>query len=105
MPRTRHDEAPEQQLHGFTFRSLARSDQGSTELAVWQVLAPPQAASPAHSMSHEEIFVVQCGRFVAVVGDEQVEIGPGDALTVPAGTHFQLTNPFDEPAELLACTR
>jgi hypothetical protein len=33
MPCTRHDEAEEQHMHGFIFQSLARSDQGSTELA------------------------------------------------------------------------
>ena len=105
MPYTRRDEAPEQQLHGFTFQSLARSEQGSTELAVWRILAPPRAASPRHSMSHEEAFVIQHGTFVATLGDEQIELGPGDCLTVPAGTPFQLTNPFDQPAEAIACTR
>jgi len=105
MPRTRYDEAEEQQLHGFTFRSLARSAQGSTELAVWRIHAPARAASPTHSMSHEEVFVIQSGTFVATVGDEQIEVGPGDCLTVPAETPFRLTNPFDQPAEAIACTR
>jgi mannose-6-phosphate isomerase-like protein (cupin superfamily) len=105
MPCTRHDEAEEQQLHGFTFQSLARSEQGSTELAVWRILAPAHAASPAHSMSNEEVFVIQRGKFVATVGEEQIEVGPGDCLTVPAETPFQLTNPFDQPAEAIACTR
>jgi mannose-6-phosphate isomerase-like protein (cupin superfamily) len=105
MPYTRHDEAQEQELHGFTFQSLARSERGSTELAVWRILAPARAVSPAHSMSHEEVFVIQSGKFVATVGDERIEIGPGDCLTVPAGTPFQLTNPFDQPAEAIACTR
>ncbi|GIJ50674.1 cupin [Virgisporangium aliadipatigenens] len=105
MPLTRHDEAVEQPLHGFTFRSLARTDRGSSALAVWRIHAPAHAASPAHAMSEEEVVVVQRGRFVATIGDEQWEAGPGDALIVPAGTPFRLTNPFDEPAEALACTR
>jgi len=105
MPYTRHDEAEEQQLHGFTFRSLARSEQGSTELAVWHIHAPAGAASPAHSMSHEEVFVIQRGAFVATVGEEQIEVRPGDCLTVPAETPFRLTNPFEQPAEAIACTR
>ena len=105
MPRTRHDEAEQQHLHGFTFQSLARSELGSTELAVWRIHAPAHAASPAHSMSHEEVFVIQRGTFVAAVGEEQIEVGPGDCLTVPAETPFQLTNPFDQPAEAIACTR
>jgi mannose-6-phosphate isomerase-like protein (cupin superfamily) len=105
MPYTRHNEAPEQQLHGFTFQSLARSEQGATELAVWRILAPPRAASPRHSMSHEEAFVIQHGTLVATLGDEHIELGPGDCLTVPADTPFQLANPFDQPAEAIACTR
>jgi mannose-6-phosphate isomerase-like protein (cupin superfamily) len=105
MPITRHAEAPEQHLHGFAFRSLARSERGSTELAVWRIYAPAGAASPAHAMSNEEVVVVQRGRFVATIGDERTEAGPGDTLIVPAGTPFQLTNPFDQPAEAVACTR
>jgi mannose-6-phosphate isomerase-like protein (cupin superfamily) len=105
MPCTRHDEAEEHHMHGFSFQSLARSEQGSTELAVWRIHAPARAASPAHSMSHEEVFVIQRGKFVATVGEEQIEVGPGDCLTVPVETPFQLTNPFDQPAEAIACTR
>jgi mannose-6-phosphate isomerase-like protein (cupin superfamily) len=105
MPCTRHDETQVQELHGFAFQSLARSDRGSTELAVWRILAPAGAASPAHSMNHEEVFVVQHGKFVATIGDEQIEIGRGDCLTVPAGTPFRLANPTDQPAEAIACTR
>ena len=105
MPITKHAETVEQQMHGFAFRSLARSEQGSTELAVWQIYAPAQAASPAHAMSHEEVVVVQSGRLAATIGDERFEAGPGDTFIVPAGTQFQLSNPFDEPAEAVACTR
>jgi mannose-6-phosphate isomerase-like protein (cupin superfamily) len=105
MPITRNDEAIEQHLHGFTFRSMARSERGSTELAVWCIHAPAGAVSPAHAMSNEEIVVVQYGRFVATIGDERIEAGPGDTLIVPAGTPFQLGNPFDQPAEAVACTR
>ncbi len=91
-------------LHGFTFRPLATPSLGATELAIWHVDAPPGAASPPHSMSREEVFVVQGGRLDATVDGVDVELAPGDALTVPAGATLVLRNPTDSPAEALACT-
>jgi len=105
MSHTRHGDAIRYEVHGFTMRSLAASTSGSGELAVWSVEAPAGASGPPHTMSHEEVFVVCSGRLVATVGDEEFEIGPGDALVVPPGREFAMSNPFDEPAEAVACTR
>ncbi|MGY4644288.1 cupin domain-containing protein [Cellulomonas sp. URHB0016] len=91
-------------LHGFTFRPLATPSLGTTELALWHVDAPAGAASPPHSMSREEVFVVQRGRLDATVAGVEVALGPGDALTVPAGATLVLRNTTDAPAEALACT-
>ncbi|MGW6130901.1 cupin domain-containing protein [Cellulomonas sp. NPDC055163] len=91
-------------MHGFTFRPLATPALGTHELALWQVVAPPGAQSPPRTMSREEVLVVQDGRLVATVADERHELSAGDALTVPADATFALANPFDEPAQALACT-
>lgn len=91
-------------LHGFTFRPLATPSLGATELALWHVDAPPGAVSPAHSMSREEVFVVQRGRLEATVAGVDVELAAGDSLTVPAGATLVLRNATDAPAEALACT-
>ncbi|MEV6599720.1 cupin domain-containing protein [Actinoplanes sp. NPDC051346] len=104
MPLTRSHQARAHQMHGFTFSSLATPSLGSPELSIWTVDAPARSTSPEHRMSQDEVFVVQTGRFVATVAGKEVELAPGDALTVPANTAFQLANPFDEPARTLACT-
>jgi len=91
-------------LHGFAFRPLATPRLGAAELALWHVDAPPGAESPPHSMDREEVFVVQRGRLGATVAGVDVELEPGDALTVPAGATLVLRNTSDEPAEALACT-
>lgn len=91
-------------MHGFTFTTLATPSLGSPQLAIWTVSAPARSTSPEHRMSHDEVFVVQAGRLVASVAGERIELAPGDALTVPAGADFQLANPFDEPAQAVACT-
>lgn len=92
------------ELHGFTFHPLATPSLGSPDVAAWRVEAPPGAQSPRHSMSRDEVFVVQSGRLVADVAGEPIELSPGDALTVPADAALVLSNPFDEPAVALACT-
>jgi quercetin dioxygenase-like cupin family protein len=104
MPLTRDTDTRAHQMHGFTFRSLATPSLGSPELAVWAVDAPAGSGSPRHTMSRDEVFIVQTGRLVATVGDEKFELAAGDALTVPAGVNFEVGNPFDEPARAVACT-
>ena len=39
-----------------------------------------------HTHPYPETFVMQEGRAVFTVGDEEVEAGPGQILVVPAGT-------------------
>ena len=104
MPVTRAAEAPTYDLHGFTFRSLAATALGSPDLAVWVVEAPAGATSPRHTMSRDEVLLVRTGHVTAVVADETFDLAPGDTLTVPAGTPFQLANPHDEPASAVAVT-
>lgn len=101
---TRPGDAQPHAMHGFTFTPLATPSRGSSQLALWTVDAPPRSASPEHSMSHDEVFVVQGGRLVGTVESVDVELTPGDALTVPADARLRLTNPYDEPARLIACT-
>ncbi|RZS86846.1 quercetin dioxygenase-like cupin family protein [Motilibacter rhizosphaerae] len=92
------------EMHGFRFTPLASPSRGTTTLAMWTVTAPPGASSPRHSMTEEEVLLVQRGRVVAHVGDASWELAAGDGVVVPPGEEFLLDNPFDEPADLLACT-
>jgi quercetin dioxygenase-like cupin family protein len=97
-------EAPMFENGGFVFRSLAVPSRGSRELAVWTVEAAAGAASERHTLSREEVFVLQSGRMRGEVGDEVHDLAPGDALIVPPNMPLRLSNPHDHPARLVVCT-
>jgi quercetin dioxygenase-like cupin family protein len=97
-------EAPRFENAGFVFHSLAVPSRGSAELAVWTVEAAAGAASERHTLSREEVFVLQSGRMRGEVGDEVHDLAPGDALIVPPDTPLRLSNPGDQPARLTVCT-
>ncbi len=62
-------------------------------------VAPGASACPFHTHQREdEIFFVLSGRGIFRYGEEIAEIGPGDAISCPAGAGVahQLANPFDE---------
>lgn len=49
----------------------------------------------------DKLYVVLSGRATAVLGDEERELGPGQAAVAPAGTPHGLRNPTDAPATVL----
>lgn len=85
-----------------TFTGLAAPSRGSAETSVWRVTLKPGAPALEHSMDREEVFVGLAGRARASVGGTVFEVGPGDALIVPAGQLFGLANPTEEPFEAIA---
>jgi quercetin dioxygenase-like cupin family protein len=97
-------DAPTFENLGFTVRPLAVPSRGSTELAVWTLEAAPGAASERHTVSREEVFVLQAGQVRAEVGDDVHVLAPGDALIVPPDTPLRLVNPGTEPARLTVAT-
>lgn len=106
MPHATLADAPVFSRDGFTFRPLAVPSRGSSELAVWTLEGAPGAASAPHALDREEVFVLASGSVRAQVGDAEHLLAPGDALIVPPGEQFQLSNADPErPAQLTVCTR
>ncbi|WP_158886388.1 cupin domain-containing protein [Amycolatopsis anabasis] len=97
-------EAPVFENGGFVFRSLGVPSRGSTELAVWTVEVAPGARSERHTVSREEVFVLQSGSVRIEVGDAVHELGPGDAVIAAPDTPLRLANPGGEAARLTVCT-
>lgn len=95
--------APGHDLGGTRFTSLATPRRGTTENAVWRVEIDPGTPATPHSLTREEIFVVQEGRARVRIGDYEGEAGPGDAIVVPPGTEFQIDNASDQTLGLLCC--
>ena len=98
--------APEDATHtlGSTrFTSLATPSRGSRETAVWRVDIAPGTPAIPHSLTREEVFVVLDGE-VAVEIDGVCESAlAGDAIVVPAGVEFALSNDSARPLRLLCC--
>ena len=95
--------APGHNLGGTRFTSLATPRRGTTENTVWRVEIDPGTPATPHSLTREEIFVVQEGRARVRIGDYEGEAGPGDAIVVPPGTEFQIDNASDQTLGLLCC--
>ena len=65
---------------------------------------PPTASTTAHyHVETEEIYYLLEGRGAMRVGDEQLEVGPGDAIAIPPGEVHQITNTGSTILKFLCC--
>lgn len=97
MPLIKSDTAPAFALPGLQVVGLAAPSRGASETCVWRITLPPGTPGAAHSIDREEIFVGLSGQaHVEVAGTNSV-IAPGDALVIPAGRSFSLSNAGTEP--------
>ncbi len=67
---------------------------GYTEVAVGQ-----SGSRHAHADS-AEVWMFFAGHGLAVVGDEQMEVGPGHVVYTPPGVEHQFVNTGHEPVKL-----
>ncbi len=95
--------APTHDLGHARFTSLATPTCGSTDTAVWKVEILPGTPATPHSLTREEVFVVLEGTASACIDGAEEEAAAGDAIVVPAGVEFELTNAGDGPLHLLCC--
>jgi len=70
---------------------------GDGATLAWTTLEPGHAPRP-HSHPYEQIVYIVSGRVRFVVGDEEVEAGPGDMLVVPPDVEHFAETIGDEPA-------
>lgn len=102
MPVVTTDQAVTFDQDGVCFTGLASPDRGSTENAVWHVRLTSTEPGPPHTLDREEILVALAGRAVATLGTEELEVGPGEAIVVPAGQRFSLRCAGVEPFEAVS---
>ena len=95
--------APTFEQPGVFVTGLASPSRGSREISAWRLRLDPGAASPEHTLTHEEVFVALCGRLVATLSGVRHDVAPGDAVVVAAGEPVVLRNEGDEPFEAVAC--
>jgi quercetin dioxygenase-like cupin family protein len=70
--------------------------------ALYETETPPAGGCPPHVQRYDdEAFFVIEGRYSVLVGEDQIELGPGGYVFIPRGTVHAFTNPGSEPARML----
>ena len=73
------------------------NDPALPDVSVARARVEPGVTTERHALSVLEWYVIESGRGRMQVGDEPPrEVGPGDAVRIPAGCEQQLTNTGDE---------
>ncbi|MGD9647060.1 MAG: cupin domain-containing protein [Pirellulales bacterium] len=66
-------------------------------------LSPGQATTPHYHPQTEEIYYILDGTGCMQLGLQTREVGPGDAIAIPAGLAHQITNTGGETLRFLCC--
>jgi mannose-6-phosphate isomerase-like protein (cupin superfamily) len=103
MPVVTAPAAPTHEMGGTRFTSLATPSRGATDTSVWKVEILPGTPATPHSLTREEVFVVLEGAASVRIAGDSGQAGAGDAIVVPAGADFELTNAGPGPLRLLCC--
>lgn len=65
---------------------------------------PSGASTHRHRHMHsEEIYHVSAGRGIVELGDERIDVGPGDSVVIPPGTPHRLHNTGSGTLTVLCC--
>jgi quercetin dioxygenase-like cupin family protein len=91
------------ELGGARFTSLATPSTGTTETSVWQVEIAPSSPPTPHSVTREEVFVVLAGTATVELDGAPGAAHAGDAIVVPPGVPFSLSNDGAETLRMLCC--
>ncbi|GEE00887.1 hypothetical protein nbrc107696_13330 [Gordonia spumicola] len=91
-------------VHGVRFTSFASSASGSHDLAAWRADFPPHTIGRSHTMSRDEILHVLLGPLEIAVDDDEFTAVDGDAVLVPAGSAFRVSNTADHAAQAWVTT-
>jgi len=94
--------APAFAIPGLDVVGLAAPSRGASETCVWRITIEPGTPATPHAISREEIFVALSGEASIELDGRSQALTPGDALVVPAGETFALSNPGAEPFTALA---
>ncbi|GAA3836418.1 cupin domain-containing protein [Brevibacterium ammoniilyticum] len=90
--------------HGVTFTSFAGSATGAESLGAWRADFAPRTPGLAHTMSEEEVLHVLTGTLDIELAEDSFTVVAGEAVIVPAGERFRVSNETDEPAQAWVVT-
>ena len=104
MVRTAHEVEPRpvERARGAQMRVLIGPEDGAPHFVTRVFTLAPGGRIPAHrhpTIEHEQY--VLSGRMRVGIDDEVREVGPGQAIFIPAGAAHWYENPTDAPVEFL----
>ena len=67
-------------------------DEASVEVSVFVTDTPPGKGPPLHVHPYPEVFVVSAGEATFAVGEEELRVGAGHVVVVPAETPHGFKN-------------
>ena len=87
--------------HGRTYLPLTRRPGG---LQAYKIVLPPKPAEECRLSTHDgyEWMYVLSGRLRLVIGDRELDLGPGEVVEFDTRTPHWVGNPGPHPAEVLA---
>ncbi|QRY63225.1 cupin domain-containing protein [Gordonia sp. PDNC005] len=91
-------------VHGVEFTSFVSSSSGSTSLAAWRADFRPRTPGHTHTMTREEVLYVVDGVLDLEINDESFAAVQGDAVLVPAGAIFRVSNNSEKAASAWVTT-
>ena len=103
MPVVHAPVEPTHDLGDTRFTSLTTPSSGATDTAVWRVELAPGTPAPPHSVTREEVLVVLSGVATVRLGDAHDIARAGDAIVVPPGVPFELSNAGDQELRMVCC--
>jgi transcriptional regulator with XRE-family HTH domain len=81
---------------GFRFELLSPSLDGAFEIAVWELRPGESSAGLPRSHPGEEANLFLQGRALIEIGDERIEVSPGDCITFDPTRPHRVTATGDE---------
>ncbi len=89
--------------HGSEIRPLVdRTTSQITQCSLAEEILPPGATvTPHHHQVLEEIYYIVEGSGLMTIGDEQRQVGAGDAVYIPRNNRHTLINTGSEPMRIL----
>jgi mannose-6-phosphate isomerase-like protein (cupin superfamily) len=76
--------------------------QGKARLMARITLNKDCSIGPHEHHQEEEIFYIVKGKGTVVDNEEEIQVGPGDAVLTEAGTSHSIRNDGEEPLQLVA---
>lgn len=89
-------------LYGVRFGFIVDGDETGNAISIVECEVPPRVLVKPHVHTREDEFsVIIAGRLGVRLGDEELEVGPGDHLVKPRGIPHAIWNAGAEPARLV----